>query len=442
MNISRLLPAYLRQKFGSRPGLTRIIDNLGWLLLDKLLRLVGGLLIGVWVARYLGPEQFGVFSYAGAYVVLFTAIAALGLNPIIVRELVQRPEREGAVLGTGFALQLAGSLLALALMMSILGYLRPDDRVVRHLVVLMGIGMVIKSGDVIRYWFEARVISRYVVWADSAGFVLASLAKAYFVLSGGRLIDFAWVALGEIVVATGLLGFVFLKVNQQRVGWHVVKSEARYLLGRSWPLMLSGLTITIYMKTDQIMLGQLADDREVGIFSAASRISEIWYFLPMIIVTTVYPSLLRSDQGDAGRFERDVLRLLRGLVVLALAIVLPIWLLADQIIVLLYGASFQGAGVVLAIHIWTSVFVFLGVAGGRWYIVKGLERLMFVRALVAACLNIALNLKLIPLWGAVGAAVASLAAQAMSGIVFNAATERTRPLFFLQCRSLIPRLNR
>lgn len=441
MDLSRLLPATLQKRIAGRPGLARIVDNLGWLLLDKALRMVGGLLVGVWVARYLGPEQFGLFNYASAFVVLFTAIAVLGLNPIIVRELVQHPEREGAVLGTGFALQLIGSLVALALMTVLIAFLREDNETVRYIVVIMGIGMVIKSADVIRYWFEAHVISRYTVWTDNAAFVLASIAKIYLVLNEGRLVDFAWVALGEIVMATTLLVFVFLKVHQRRAGWQVVKSEAHHLLGRSWPLLLSGLTITIYMKIDQIMLGQLADDREVGIFSAALRISEIWYFLPVIIATTVYPSLLRSDQVNGARFERDMLRLLRAMVVLALAIVLPIWLLADPIIAILYGETFQEAGPVLAIHIWTGLFVFLGEAGGRWYIVKGLERLTFVRTLVAACLNVVLNLKLIPLWGATGAALASLVAQAMSGVLFNAFTARTRPLFFLQCRSFIPRLN-
>lgn len=441
MDLSKLLPATVQQRIVGRPGLARIIDNLGWLLLDKALRMVGGLLVGVWVARYLGPEQFGLFNYASAFVVLFTAIAVLGLNPIIVRELVQHPEREGAVLGTGFALQLIGSLIALALMTVLIAVLRENDEIVRYIVVVMGIGMVVRSADVIRYWFEARVISRYTVWTDNAAFVLAAFARIYLVLNGGRLVDFAWVALGEIVVATALLVYVFVKVNRTRAGWQVLKSEAGSLFGRSWPLMLSGLTITIYMKIDQIMLGQLAGDHEVGIFSAALRISEIWYFLPMIIVTSVYPSLLRSDQADGTRFERDMLRLLRALVALAIAIALPIWLLSGQIIAFLYGESFRGAAPVLAIHIWTSVFVFLGVAGGRWYIVKGLERLTFLRTLFAACLNVILNLKLIPLWGAMGAALASLAAQAMSGVLFNAATARTRPLFFLQCRSLIPRLN-
>lgn len=440
MDVSVLIPARVRQKIAGRPGLARIIDNLGWLLLDKVVRLVGGLLVGVWVARYLGPEQFGLFNYASAFVVLFTAIAALGLNPIIVRELVQHPEREGRLLGTGFALQLAGGLAALALMTVLIAFLHGGDDIVRNIVVIMGIGIVIKSADVIRYWFEARVISRYTVWADNAAFVLASLAKIHLVLNEGRLVDFAWVALGEITVATALLLLVFAKVHLTRAAWRATKSEARYLLERSWPLLLSGLTITIYMKTDQIMLGQLADDRQVGIFSAALRVSEIWYFLPMIIVTTVYPSLLRSNQVDGQRFERDMLRLLRVLLVLALAIAVPIWLLSDAIVVLLYGDRFRDAAPVLAIHIWTGVFVFLGVAGGRWYIVSGLEKLTFVRTLSAAALNVALNLQLIPIWGATGAALASLAAQALSGVLFNAMTASTRPLFFLQCRALIPGL--
>lgn len=256
-------------------------------------------------------------------------------------------------------------------------------------------------------------------------------------MNGGGLIEFAWVAFLEIIIASVMLVFVFIKVNTGRASWVVLQSKACHLLKKSWPLILSSLAITLYMKIDQIMLGQLASESEIGIFSAALRISEVWYFLPMMIVPTFYPALLRSERLADGLFDRDMLRLLRGLVTLALVITLPIWIFSDKIIYLLYGNAFKGAAPVLAIHVWTSVFVFLEVAGGRWYIIKGLERLTFVRTLTAACANVLLNLKLIPYWGAVGAAMASLAAQMLSGFLFNAATRHTRPLFYLQCRSII-----
>lgn len=432
MDLNKVLPTNIQQKLAGRPVLARVIDNLSWLLLDKLLRMVGGLLVGVWVARYLGPEQFGLFNYASAFVVLFIAIAGLGLNPIIVRELVQHPEREGAVLGTGFVLQLMGSLIALGLMTVLISILRENDGAVRYIVVIMGVGMVIKSADIIRYWFEAHVISRYTVWTDSAAFVLASIAKIYLILTGGSLVDFAWVALSEIVVATSLLVFVFLKVNTKRADWRLKRTLASALLGRSWPLLLSGLAITIYMKIDQIMLGQLAGDREVGIFSAASRISEIWYFIPMMIAATLYPSLIRAKDVDKRLYEQRIVKLTTIMLALAVLIAIAVALFSGLIIKGLYGDGYQDSVAVLVVQIWTCIFVFMGVVGARWYLIEGLEKYTFYRTMAAALANIGLNLWLIPRHGALGAAFASLAAQAMAGYVFNAIGSKTRPLFQLQ----------
>lgn len=440
MSLVRLLPAAAQNKLQGRPGLHNIIDNLGWLFFDKVLRLAGGLLVGIWVARYLGPDHFGLLNYAIAFAGLFAAIAALGLNSIVVRDLVKEPDQAKGTLGTAFALQVAGGLIALALMIFAINAVRPDDALVRWMVAIFGACLVIKATDVIRYWFESHVESRYAVWVDNAGFILVTGCRVVLILNNAPLIAFAWIALAEaMVVAAGLLWIYSVKGGAP-LCWRIDPNRAKQLLLDGWPLVLSGLAITIYMRIDQIMLGQIVGDQAVGVFSVAIRLSEVWYFIPMAIAGTVFPSVIQSKEVSETLYIERSQKLFQLMVFLAVAIAAPISLLAEPITRLLYGSQYAGASTVLAIHIWAGVFVFLGVATTRWFLIEGLQKLIFFRTLSGALLNVALNYLLIPLYGPVGAAVATVFSQAMACMFFNALTQRTRPIFFMQCKAfLFPR---
>jgi PST family polysaccharide transporter len=200
--------------------------------------------------------------------------------------------------------------------------------------------------------------------------------------------------------------------------------------------MLSGMAIMVYMRIDQIMLGQIMGDKSVGIYSAAVRISEIVYFIPMSIAASAFPAIIEIKKESEALYYQHLQKLYDIMVVLALVIALPVTFLSDWMVALLFGNAFIEAGPVLAIHVWAGIFVFLGVAGSKWYIVENLQRISLVNSSLGALANIALNFILIPHWGVIGAAWATVVSYAIVAYVSDSFTSKTRVVFLMKSKSL------
>jgi PST family polysaccharide transporter len=427
-----MIPAFLRSRITHRPKLVKIIDNIGWLFFDRVLRLGVGLLIGVWVARYLGPEQFGLYSFAGAFVGLFVTASGLGLQSIVVRDIVLNPDCKEETLGTAAALHFAGGLFAYLLVMGTISWLRPEDTLSKLLVAILGSIMLFKISDVAIYWFESQVMSKYIVWAQNGCFIIFSAIKAILILSNASLISFAWANAAEALLVACVILIMLslrgLRINKLRFSLR----RANILLADSWPLLLSGIAIIIYMKIDQIMLGQMLGDDAVGIYSAAVRISEIWYFVPMMIVASVFPAILQAKKTDQAQYLQRLQQLYDLMVWLSISIAIPMTFLSTTIVVALFGPAYTESGPVLAIHIWASVFVFLGVASGQWFIAEGRQILSFQRTLLGAIINILLNMLLIPKFGVMGAAYATIFSYAVAALLYDLVQAETRNMFFMK----------
>lgn len=433
----RYLPAFFRKKIEHRPNLLKILNNTGWLFFDKILRMFLGLLVGVWVARYLGPEQFGVFNYAAAIVSLFTAVATLGLNNIVVRDLVRNQEDSPQTLGTGFVLQIIGGLAAYFMAVALVAIIRPDNKIAIAAVAILGLGAIFKSTDVIKYWYESKVQSKYVVWVESSIFLFSLTIKVVLIISEAPLLAFVFIALIESVLIALVLIKVYTSQGFSLRDWVFDYKRAKCLLLDSWPLILSGLAAMIYMRIDQIMLGKLIGDEAVGVYSAALRISELWYFIPISIVGSVFPAIIEAKSANLTIYRQRMESLLTLMVGLALAIALPVTLLAPWLINLLYGAEYSNSSQILVIHVWSGLFVFLGVASARWFIAENLQRFTFYRTLAGCIVSVALNFLLIPAYGPTGAAVASVVAQAVASVFFNSINSKTRPLFVMQMKAMV-----
>ncbi|MBS3964781.1 MAG: flippase [Methylomonas sp.] len=433
-----IIPAFIRRRIQHRPNLVKIVDNIGWLFLDKVLRMGVGLLVGVWIARYLGPEQFGLLNFALAFTGLFGALAGMGLQSIVVRDIVRDPSGANLTLGTAAVLQIVGGLLSFLIILGAIAWVRPDDPLARSIVAIMGAMMLFKASEIAVYWFESQVQSKYTVWVQNGVFLLFAAVKVALILSQAPLTAFVWVMLAEVVLVAVILLLVMGRYGPALSGLRASWLRAKTLLKDSWPLMLSGVAITIYMKTDQIMLGQMLGDEAVGIYSVALRISEIWYFIPMVIVASLFPAILNAKQQSEALYYQRLQNLFSIMVWLAIAIAVPMTFLSTFVVTLLFGQAFAEAGPVLAIHIWTAVFVFLGVAGSRWYVTENLQSKQLVIIVSGAILNVALNYILIPAYGVIGAAISTLIAQASSAFLFDAFFPTTRRIFFMKCISPKP----
>ncbi len=426
------------QEFRKRCGRIRgIITNTGWLFADRILRMGVGLFVSVWVARYLGVEQFGIFNYAVAFVGLWSTFSSLGLPSLVIRSVVHEPEKKEDILGTAFWLQLLGGILSLLLSVITIFLLRHNDQLTISIVSILASIGIIQSFDTIDIWFQSQLKSKFTVIAKNIAFIVTALSKVVLINIHAPLLAFAGVTLAEAVL--GAVGLIIVYKIQGyslwlwRWSWPLAKS----LLQESWPLILSGLAVMVYVKIDQIMLGEMIGVQAVGLYSSATRISEVWYFIPGAIASSVNPAIYAAKkQGSEYLYYRRIEQLLRLLSFMALIIALPMSFLSGTVITILFGNEYGAAGSILAIHIWAAFFVFMGVGTSSWFIAEGLTHLSFSRTLMGAIVNIVLNFLLIPTYSGVGAAIATVVSYAVSGFFAHAIYPKTRCIFFLQIKSL------
>ena len=427
---------HLTQTVKNHQGFRRYFANTSWLFAEQLLRMVAGLLVGIWVARYLGPEQFGIFSYAIAFTSLFNSIAKLGLDGIVVRDLVKEPEQRDLYLGTAFWLKLMGALLMLGIV-AIAMQLTSSDPLTNLYILIIASGAIFQSFEVVDFYFQSKVLSKFVSICKMAQLFISSLLKLYFIYTGAELIYFVLVTLlDQVTLALSL----YIAYRFQELGsfyGHFNKAIAKQLLKDSWPLIFSGLVIMIYMRIDQIMIKEMLGERDVGLFSAAVRLSEVWYFIPVIISTSLFPSIVNAKKISDKLYDTRLRRLYTFMIWLAIMIALPMTFLSNWLVTLLYGEAYREAGQILMIHIWAGVFVFMGVASSKWFISEGLQRHLTINTVAGAIMNILLNIFLIPKYGIYGAAIATVMSQALASYFMNILFKRTRLNFFRLTRSVV-----
>ncbi|GAB3323559.1 flippase [Haliea atlantica] len=434
----KLIPRVIQRRIAHRPNLVKIADNIGWLFFDKILRMGVGLFVGVWIARYLGPEQFGLLNFALAFTGLFGAIATLGLPGIVVRDIVRDPDNARITLGTAALLQLLGGIGSYLLILGAIAYLRPDDALARSIVAILGSTMLFKTSEIAVYWYESQVKSKYVVWVQNGAFLIFTAIKALLILQQATLIVFVWVMLAEAASVATLLFLVLGFRGPALTSLRASTTRAKSLLHDSWPLVLSAIAVMVYMKVDQVMLGQMIGDEAVGIYSAAVRISEVWYFLPMAIVASVFPAILEAKKRSHAEYYARLQKLYDLMVVISVAVAFPMTFLATPLVGLLFGKAYLASGAIVAIHIWAAVFVFLGVASSKWFLAENRQVLSLQRTGLGAVANVALNFWLIPIYGAVGAAIATVISQVIAAWLFDLLQTSTRPMFFMKLAAMSP----
>lgn len=435
-NWLKYLPGFIRAKLEGRHGLQAILGNTGWLFGDKLLRMGVGLFVGVWLARYLGPQQFGLWNFAIAFTALFGTFATLGLDGIVVREIVKNPERQNEILGSAFGLKLIGGVVALLIALLSISLIRKGETLTLWLVGISAAGLIFQSVNIIDFYFQAKVQSRYTVYAANGAFVLVTLVKIYLLLTSAPLIAFAWVGLGEIALTAIFLLIAYQFNHHNMREWHYKKDVARNLLMESWPLIISSVAVMIYMRIDQIMIGQMLGDEEVGWYSAAIKISEVWYFIPMAIVSSVFPAIIDAKKKSEALYYQRLQKLYNLMVILSLTVAIPMTFLADWMMELLFGREYILAGPVLSISIWCGLFASLSVASGKWFISEGYTVLALKRNLYGAMLNIVLNYYLIPIFGMLGAALSTLVSFSLAAYVSDIFSKKTRRVFYQKTKAI------
>jgi len=419
-------------------GFWETVRNIGWLGLEKVMRIGGSLIVGVMVVRYLGPVRFGSYSYAYAIYGIFNVISTLGLDYLVVSDLAvaKEAEREEEVLGSAFLLKCGAGVLTTLAAIGYAWFTHPGDTVVLLIVAMLSMAAISQGFDVVDYFFQSRTRSRVTVVPQLIVFVASNLARVFAVVFQCQLLIFGLIAALEILATQ--LGFAVVYWHHQRnlFRWKFRRERAVRLLKAGWPLLIAGLMVSVYMRTDQILLGTMSSITVVGQYSAAVKLSEIWYALPVIVGASVMPRLLKYKQ-ELPSLYYGKLRKLYGLMAgVSTALAVLVSLFGRYAILLLFGTKYLPAAHILSLLIWAGPFVFIGCISNTQLIHENWTQMVLWRSIAGAIVNVGLNLLLIPHFGAMGSASATMISYCVATYLMDLANRKTWFIFRMKTAAL------
>ena len=389
-------------------GFMKYFKNTSWLFGERILKMGVGLFISVWIARYLGPDKFGLLNYSLAIITFISIFVYLGLSGILVHELVDKPEENEKILGTAFFMKVVGSIIGYIILIILAVLTTSIGSVNFWLLIIMGLGLFLLPFDVISSFNESQVMAKYSVKAKSYAFIISTFIKIFLIFYGASLLFFGFMQPFELFVGTVFLFYYFNKQGYSIKKWKFNLKKSKELIKKSWKLILSFVFVTIYLKIDQIMLAWMINEHEVGIYSVAVTLSEAWYFIPIAIVSSLFPALIKTKKINFERYQHQLQKLYDFLFLIALVIAILVSLFANKIILTLYGEAYASSATVLVVHIWAGVFIFMRTLFSKWIIMEDFLILSLYTQGFGGVLNIILNLLFIPTYGVMGAAIATL----------------------------------
>lgn len=421
----------------SNTGFIRYFKNTGWMMVEQLFRIISSLVVGIWIAKYLGPEKFGIYSYVLAFTAIFAGIAKFGLDGIVIRELINFPEKSDILLGTAFWIKIFGAFFTLLIIGVIIPF-TANDFATNIFVFIISVGLVFQSFEVVEFYFRSLVLARFVSICKVVQIVISSVLKICLIILNAELIIFFWVTLFDALVLAISYAVAYRTCNQLNFYKNFDLGLAKSLIKDSWPLIFSGIVVMIYMRIDQIMIKEILGDFEVGIYSAAVRISESIYFIPVIISASLFPAILNAKKNSIILYTERLKQLFSLLIWISIFFIIFITFFYKYIVFYLFGSQYEVASQVLLIQCWASVFVFLGVASSNWYVSENLQLLSFWRTFFGMLINIVLNYFFLERYGSQAAAYSTLLSQFFAAYLFDIFNIKTRPLFFMKTYAFNP----
>ena len=394
----------------------KTIINAGWIIACRIVQAVLALAVTMISARYLGPSNYGLVNYAASLVNFTKPVMQLGLNAILVKELVDRPEQEGQTLGTALCLNVAS---AVACILGILSFVSITNRGQTDTLIVCGlysISLVFLALEMIQYWFQAHLMSKYASLTILLAYIVVSVYKLWLLITGKSVYWFAVSnAIDYMLIAVSLL------ILYGRLGGRALSfspDRAREMLEKGKYYIISGLMVAVFAQTDKIMLNLMVGNETAGYYSAAVACTTMTNFLFVAIIDSARPTVLKSRQTAYTAFEENMTLLYSVVIYLALAQSVVVTLGAGLIIGL-YGSAYGPSVGILRLAIWYTTFSYIGAVRDIWILAENQYALLWKVNLSGAILNVVLNALCIPVWGAMGAALASLVTQVFTNVIIG-----------------------
>lgn len=395
----------------------KVTTNAKWIIICKVAQSLLQLLIGMLSARYLGPANYGLINYAKSVVAFAVPLMQLGLNATLVRELIDSPEKEGEVMGTSLVMGFISSGFCIALVLGFVSVANPGEPQTLAVCFLYSLSLIFQAIELIQYWFHSKLQSKYPSLMMLCAYVVVSLYKIYLLVTAKSIYWFAVV----YSIEYGIIGISLLVIYhcQRLQSLRFSFAMAKRLFFRSRYYILSAMMVTLFQNTDHVMLKMISGDVENGFYSAAITCAGVCQFVYAAIIDSMRPVILQCKKENNPDYGRNISRLYCITIYMALLQGIGFTVFAKMIVKILYGKEYLASIPVLRILVWYIAFSYMGTVRNIWILAEGKQQFLWKINLAGALANIALNACLIPVWGASGAAVASLMTQFFTNFVFG-----------------------
>ncbi len=403
----------------------RVVKNASWMIAEQAVQMIISFVIGMLTVRYLGPSNYGVINYCNAYTAFFTAIAGLGIEAIVVKELIARPEEQGEIIGSSIFMRLIAGLFSMVSIFIILFFVDKGDPIILKVALLQSSVLVFKAFEIIDFWFQSKLQSKYASILKSISYVLVAAYKVFILVTHKSVEWFAFSVSLDFLIIAVLLTIAYFRHGG--AAFKLSKKISNILISQGYHYIISTLIITIYAQMDKVMIKHMISEADTGLYSAALMICQYWSLIPIAIINSMRPVIMEyKKDGKEEEYKHEFSHLYIILTWLGLGVSLLISLLAPFIMKVIYGETYVPASGALAIAIWYTTFSVLGVARGNWLVCEDKNQYAKWFVLFGAVTNIVLNIILIPILGINGAAIATLVTQLVVCYVGPAVFKETR----------------
>jgi O-antigen/teichoic acid export membrane protein len=412
----------------------RILKNISFVVLDKVIAMCFALIVGVLVARYLGPEKYGTLNYLVSIIAILSAFSRFGLNNIVVRELVNRKSEVNSILSASFYIKLVASI-SIYIISSIVIYSFNSDLYIFFLIIAFAI--LIQSFEVVQFYFSSQLLSKYVSYANIISNISSSLLKICLIIFSLSLIYFIFSYVLTVFISILLTFFyAYRKALNLKIFTLPAKGEVIYFLKMSLPIYVASISAAIFMKSDQVMLGNMRGMDEVALYAVAVQLTTAFYFVSTAISSSFLPVVI-DCKGNPNKYKKTIELSMSLLLVISVSIALFLSFGSDLIVKVLFGELYKDSGIILSLYAWLNVFIALEGGLNNYIIAENLQKYIMFNNITGALFNIILNLFLIPIYGAKGAVIASIISYFVSHYIMFFIFEKTRPIIKIQHSSIL-----
>ena len=388
---------------------SKVASNSLILMISRVIQMILSLVVSVISAKFLGPANFGIVSYAGSIITFLTPIAGLGINSILAYECIQKPEEEGTIMGTALLLQLFSGFLCIFAAAAFALVFERNDPLVVTVIVLYSLELLFKGVGALEYWFQVHYCAKYVAVSTLVAYISVSAYKIILLAMQARVELFALSMCVDYLV----LGMCYFSCYMKAGGpkFRISSARAKQLVQVGKSFILSGLMAAAYTQMDRIMLKAMLGEATVGYYTVAMSLISLLGFVFASIISASNPIILEHQKVDEGKYEHALVGRFSLIFYSSVVLAIGFTICSSFIVDLLYGEAYRQSASIVCVLTWTPLFTYWGVAKGVWFVSQRKQKYIKWLSLIGAITNVILNYVLIHQFGVIGAALATLVSE-------------------------------